>query len=95
MENHMFKTIGPVPKQCTTLERVPYLDRPDLKFICKMKKAGVFTAAMPCFSLKNSSCFFISSQLVLDLHYGEELMVTVRHHFASTQSIFYGLNWGL
>lgn len=65
----MFKIIASVPKQCTTLERAPYLDRPDLKFICKMRKAGVFTAATPCFSLKNSF-FFISLQLVLDLHYG-------------------------
>lgn len=59
MENHMFKIIASVPKQCTTLERAPYLDRPDLKFICKMRKAGVFTAATPCFSLKSSFFFHI------------------------------------
>lgn len=70
VENHMFKTIGPVPKQCTTLERASNLHRPDLKFICKRRAGGVLTAAMPCFSLKNSPCFFISLRLVLDLPYG-------------------------
>lgn len=38
VETHMFKTTVPVPRQCTTLKRAPNLDRPDLKFICKMRK---------------------------------------------------------
>lgn len=100
VENHMFKTIGPVPKQCTTLERAPNLDRPDLKFICKTREDGILTAARPCFSLKNSSSFSISLRLVLDLPWGwgtdggskASLCINV---VSFLLSYFYGLNRGL
>lgn len=42
----MLTTIGHVPKQSTTLYRGSNLERPGLKFICKMRKDGVFTAML-------------------------------------------------